>query len=192
MLLRAIIPALCVLLTGCSIENEYEEKIIAKEEAPQSQAGDPQTAAFIKEAQQCVLGQADNARRLLELFNEGLRLSGDDLRYQDPKAVAMLEKCLRKTDAEKGSTLYVDYVPSARQCAQISQAFYAQGNNDSGIFWLRRVVNQLGLAGGYELAGSLFIEDEKTFDLGARLLGEAAKQGDDNAAHLLMELTSGM
>lgn len=185
-------PVLALLLAGCSIENEYEEKITVKTEEPQAVTADPKTEGFIGKAQQCVLGKADNAEELLALFNASLEGAEDHLRYQDPKAVTMLEKCLRKTDAAKGSALYIGYVPSARQCAEISQAFFAAGDNDSGNFWLRRVVNQLGLAGGYELAGSVFAEDDKTLSIGARLLSEAARQGSDNAAHTLMELTSGM
>lgn len=191
-LLLPALPALALLLAGCSIENEYEEKITVKAEEPQSGTSDPKTAEFVFKAQQCVLGKADNAEELLALFKASLKGTEDHLRYQDPEAVAVLEKCLRKTDAAKGSKLYIGYVPAARQCAGIAQAFFAAGDNDAGNFWLRRVVNQLGLAGGYELAGTVFVEDDKTLSLGARLLGEAARQGSDNAAHTLMELSSGM
>ena len=48
--------------------------------------------------------------------------------------------------------------------------------------------NLLGLKTGYYILGRLFCNDEKTFTIGADLLKESAKLGDENAKQYLFDL----
>ncbi len=191
-IIRPILSALALslILNACSIENEEAETIIEIKTAEHFEASDLEE--FYNRAQKCVIGEINEAPKLLELFNSTMIGYGDgSLRYQNPKLVVEMEKCLRKADLENGTSLYLNYLLSARKLARIAQGFAKMKKSAECAFFIRRVLNQQGEMEGYRIAGEVFIEDPTTRDIGANMLKEAAKLGSDSAVHTLSELAFG-
>lgn len=179
-------------LSSCSIENEFAEKEIAPLPDEKIEYSSPQAQDFNEKSEQCLLGDTTLAIPLLEQFKTSLPVSGSaSVLYQDPNLVIGLEKCLRKTDLENHSSLYLEYVPSPTMCAEIAAVFCAHGKSQECAFWIRRVINQRGAMNGYETAGLVFVKYEKTLSVGSRMLAEAAKLGSQSAAWTLINLSSG-
>ncbi|MCI6797174.1 MAG: hypothetical protein MR571_04855 [Succinatimonas sp.] len=189
---------LAILITGvltlcsCSIKGRNEDAVISKPDVAISFQNSLQQH-FYDEARQCVLGDIRKAELLKNSFYSSINYAQTKQAYiyQDPVLTQELEKCLRKSDLETGNSLYLEYVPSPRICAQIAKAFLIKKDYQKSAFWIRRVYNQLGRMRGSELAGLVFIEDPKTMDTGAALLSEAAKLGSQSASMRLNELAFG-
>ena len=181
-----------LILCSCSIKGRNEDDIITKPSVAISFSNELQQS-FYTQARQCVLGDIKKAEFLKKSFYASLNEAHAKSAYiyQDPVLTQELEKCLRKSDLETGNSLYLEYVPSPRICAQIAQAYLLTNDYPTSAFWMRRVYNQFGRMQGSELAGLVFIEDPKTLDTGAVLWSEAAKLGSQSASMRLNELASG-
>ena len=180
-----------LLLCSCSIEDEYAEKISVQNEDHKLYAS-PEAQNFARKTEACLLGDDSLALSLLDLFSSSLPISGNSsLIYQDPDLVHEFENCLRKTDLNNGSSLYLYYVPPPEICAEIAARFCKQGNSRACAFWIRRIINQRGAVNGYETAGRIFIKYKETLTVGSQMLSEAAKRGSREAALILIRLSSG-
>jgi hypothetical protein len=183
------------LLCSCTIEKDDPEKVSAPPAQDEEAAGlDPAASLFRARARQCVRGKTSLAQGLLSDFKASMDPSAGDgyLDFQDPDLTLILRKCLRKSDIENGGALLEESIPDPAECARISRDFYAMGRHAQGAYWLRQVVNIMGMMNGYEQAGEVFVQRKETLGMGARMLSAAARMGSRDARMRLLDLVSAM
>lgn len=175
-----------LLLCACSLEDEYEEKIIEHpEETETAVVGDE----FVQACSRCVQGEvtllAQLGERYLQSFND--RKSPERFTLQDATHTQIFERCVNKAYSAGVQDAYQYVMSEPRQLAIISRHFYAQNAYSDGAFWLRRLINLVGQSRAYETAGGFFLRRKETAEAGARMLAESARLGNRQAASTIWQ-----
>lgn len=202
------ISLLSFCFTGCTLEDETAEKIEIPVEKPREYSSQA-VKDFTEYAEKCTTGdmsvaplvvhmyysslQNDDFDRSISLpeLRESTNLNTDKIQpyeFQKVSTNTIYEMCLQKA-ASEGHKEYFDYfVSRGTVSARISRQFYSEDLINDGAYWAQRVTNLLGLKTGYYILGRMFCNDDKTFTIGADLLKESAKLGDENAKQYLFDI----
>ncbi|MCR5536370.1 MAG: hypothetical protein K6F05_03045 [Succinivibrio sp.] len=186
-------------LSGCTLEDEYAEKIELKNDAevlnmmgvtPDNEHG----YRFMLACHKCIRGDLSSVDKLAETYMQSFKDPKFKPRffYQLSPYAEMYEKCIEKAAAE-GKVSLVDrnyMILGLLPTLYISRELYAEGNLVDAASWLRRGLSIEGRRQGLETAGNIFIRKDKTYDIGIKLLGEAAQLGSMSARSTLLMLVS--
>ena len=208
-LIAIVLGSLCAsLFCGCALENETAEKII--QEDPLDTEDRPEyEKTFLELAKKCIVGEFDVSPRVVKLYASTLgptdyakkvvlpdyhnahdeKMKIPPYAFQKSELNVFFEVCLEKNITGGKSDYEQYYISRNVAAARISRYFYAEGHPKDGAYWSRRVVNLLGRAQGYYILGRVFLEDDRTVRIGAGLLKESAKLGNDAAKQLLFDRT---
>lgn len=181
------------LIQGCSIENEYDEKIIEPEENIDQRVADERERDFIDLCKKCVMGDFKQLDRLRDIYFQSLRNRNFTPRFlfQREKLNSFYEACIHKAVSDGKADYSSGYViVGPYSSALLARDMYAENRLADGAYWIRRVINLQGRELGYEIAGSVFIRDDRTYDIGVKMLGEAAHLGNRQAFSTLYELST--
>ena len=204
LLLISLIP---FCFTGCTLEDETAEKIIIPVEKKQDYSSKAEEV-FTEYAKKCTTGDMRAAPKVVHMyvsslqkgdFDESVALPEIEDNFDFPEKIkhyefqqvstnTIYEMCLQKASSEGHKEYFNYFVSRGTVSAKISRKFYSEDRTSDGAYWSRRVTNLLGLKNGYYILGRLFCNDEKTFTIGADLLKESAKLGDENAKQYLFDL----
>ncbi len=199
---------LTALMSGCSFQDETEEKINVKPAADT-------LPDFVYYAKECTKGKTEYAPILISAYVKSIlttipnsrfplfpevpkvdpkdadkeKLLHDaikgDFYYQHRRFNAPYETCLQKS-VHSGHTEYRDFfVTRGFLSAKISQTFYKEKAYSEGADWARRVINLHGKKMGYYFLGLFFINSDETMKMGADFLKESAHLGYEGAIQYL-------
>ncbi len=198
---------LSAFLNGCALEDETAEKIVVPVEEKQEYSSLAEET-FTEYAKKCTTGDMSAAPKVVHMYvsslqsddfdkdlalpeledASGLNFEVKPYEYQKVNTNLIYEMCLQKAVSE-GHQEYLNYfVTRGTVSAKIARQFYSEELLNDGAYWSRRVTNLLGLKTGYYIMGRLFCNNDKTFSIGADLLKEAAKLGDENAKQYLFDI----
>lgn len=181
---------LALLLTGCTYEDESQDKVVIP---PKNlTAEEANTQNFVKLARTCIIkGEKTDALALDTLYLSSLEKTFNPyLLFQKEKYTVLHTQCMQKV-ANNGYPEFIDKIlVRPRKIAIISRDFYAQDNLQDGAYWFAKLINLQGITRGYYTAGNVFILNDKTLPYGAKLLAEAALNGNKEARQRLMQVNS--
>lgn len=192
--LAAAVLSAAVLTSGCSIEEEGQEQLVREEDSLRELNFDDLSElqrSFMRSCLTCVMGDVSE----LDTITKDYTASRQDKDFPEPLALqqyrtnAVFESCAQKAAQLHHFEPLKAMVTRAGQAARISQRFYAQGKLTDGAFWLQRTLNINGEKNGYATAGRIFVQHRSTIEIGAKLLEQAARLGDHEAAQILLGLT---
>lgn len=196
-----------VVPNGCALEDETAEKIVVPVEEKQEYSSKAEET-FTEYAKKCTTGDMSAAPKVVRMYVSSLQTDDFDkntalpeledssvleyevkpYEYQKVNTNLIYEMCIQKAVSE-GHQEYLNYfVSRGTVSAKIARQFYSEDLINDGAYWSRRVTNLLGLKTGYYIMGRLFCNNEKTFAIGADLLKESAKLGDENAKQYLFDI----
>ncbi|MBO6258639.1 MAG: hypothetical protein J6M93_04825 [Succinivibrio sp.] len=181
------------LAQGCAIENEYDEKIIIPDENNSQHQHDERENTFMDLCKKCVLGDFDELNTLRNTYFQSFRDRSFTPRFlfQREEFNSYYESCIHKAVSEGKADNSINYMIIGPYSASlIAREMYAENRAADGAFWIRRVINLQGRKNGYEIAGSIFIRNEKTYNIGVKMLGESAHLGNFQAYGQLYDLST--
>lgn len=193
--LGLMLSGLALALGGCSIESEdlEEQKVkVEEKKTDDSELELTPTGKFIAECNKCVLGDISNLPTLIETYLSTYTSRTDyaenAFTYQYLEPTLAFERCAQKAMQEGDRSAFDSMIIRPARVARISRYFYAQNNPTQGAFWLQRIINTQGEQHGLEVAGRIFIQDQRTIGVGVRLLEQSARLGNRNARQMLLGL----
>lgn len=182
------------LIAGCTLEDEYQEKIIVPNKSTPVETVDPAVREFSDLAHRCITGDTKALGPLKKKYWDSIRdpKSPQHLLFQTEKLNSEYERCVLKAMADNDME-FVEHanVDSPIASALLARGYYAREDYVSGAYWMKRLIALQGRMQGYELAGNIFLHNEATYEIGIKLLGEAALLGSRTATSELLMIAGG-
>lgn len=188
-----------LLLTGCSIKEEFwEEEIVAPAQQDEPTEVDLSSLSpvdsFIARCNKCTEGDISELDDLISIYTSTytgkLEWNSDSFTYQRIAPTQAFERCAMKAMLMGNPKGFNSMYIKQGRIARIARFFYATGENTQGAFWVQRLVNVKGEMNGLEIAGRVFIQDQRTIAVGVKLLEQSARLGNRNARQMLLGLMS--
>lgn len=190
-----------VLIQGCTLEDETEDKIVVPLKDTSTVHDNPLTLKFLDLTKKCTTGDIDTAPDVLSMYLSSLPaedvpdnaksyyrgLLENKYLFQRKDLNLEFEKCLQKVAVTGLKEYRAFYLTRATVAARISQYYYAHEDYENGAYWCLRVINLLGIDKGYNILGRVFVKDPKTVNIGAQMLSESAKHDNVNASVFLSD-----
>ena len=190
-----------VLIQGCTLEDETEDKIVVPLKDTSTLQDNPLTLKFLDLTKKCTTGDMGAAPDVLSMYLSSLPpedvpdnaksyyrgLIEAKYLFQRKDLNLEFEKCLQKAAVSGLKDYRGYYLTKATVSARISQLYYAHDDYENGAYWSLRVINLLGISKGYNILGRVFVKDPKTVKIGAQMLSESAKHDNVNASVFLSD-----
>lgn len=197
----SIVLCSLVIIQGCTLEDETEDKIVVPLKDTSTVHDNPLTLKFLDLTKKCTTGDMDTAPDVLSMYLSSLPaedvpdnaksyyrgLLENKYLFQRKDLNLEFEKCLQKVAVSDLKEYRAFYLTRATVAARISQYYYAHEDYENGAYWCLRVINLLGIDKGYNILGRVFVKDPKTVNTGAQMLSESAKHDNVNASVFLSD-----